>query len=347
MVSGEREYMNKDKTKILYVSGIDDTNQFEVLRLAPSQKDSVFQAQGNVDILSLLKPEIFEIFHVTVGGMAMDDLRIPPVDLVLNAVCNPDVSQKSLKTVARIMNAIKRPVFNSPENILKTGRENISKLFTGVQNIVLPKTIRFQPKRIKDVILKIESNEICFPFIFREAGFHAGRKMQLIRTLGEIHELEKFAMDGRDFYATEFINFASSDGLYRKYRAVVVGGMPYPRHLIISDSWNVHAENRKNVMVKNPELIEKEKNFLENFGQDHFHIFSLFYKTLGLDFFGVDFSLDPGGRMIIFEINSCFRVVGDGDEDETINGMKNYHKPYIEKIRNAVEHLLISKAGHV
>jgi glutathione synthase/RimK-type ligase-like ATP-grasp enzyme len=331
------------KTKILYVSGIDDTNQVEVLLLAPSQKDIKFKAHGNVDLLSLLNAEVFEIFHVTVGGMMMDDLRISPVDLVLNAVCNPDISQKSLKAVKRIVEALPRPVFNHPENILKTGRDSISRLFAHVQNIILPKTIRFQPGRLKDVIQKIEFKEISFPFIFREAGFHAGQKMQLIRTLDEIHELEKFAMDGRDFYATEFIDFVSADGFYRKYRAVVVGGVPYPRHMIISDSWNVHAENRKNVMLKNPALIEEEKIFVETFGQSHSQVFRTFYEKLDLDFFGVDFAYDAVGEMIIFEINSAFRVIGAGDEDEYVNGMKNYHKPAIEKIKKAVEVWIVSK----
>jgi len=339
--------MKKSKIKVLYISGIDDTHCLEVLCLAPSQKDTVFRAAGNVDILSLLRPDTFEVLHVVVGGMAMEALRIPAVDVVVNAVSNPDTSREALGMAAKIMGGLKQPVFNRPESILKTGRDEISSLFSNAENIVFPKTVRFQPRRLKDILRKIETREISFPFILREAGFHEGRRMQLVRNMTEIRELEKYAMDGRDFYAIEFIDFASSDGLYRKYRVVVVGGISYPRHMIISDSWNVHADDRKKIMIKNPVLIEEEKVFLENFEPFRPRIFNSFYETLNLDFFGVDFAYDSAGKMIIFEINSAFRVIGAGDEDEFIDGMINYRKPFIEKIKNAVQECVLLKAKSV
>jgi hypothetical protein len=98
------------------------------------------------------------------------------------------------------------------------------------------------------------------------------------------------------------------------------------------------------------ECLEEEKNFLRDFHQRDLSFFSTFYQELKLDFFGVDFSYHPDGRMIIFEINSCFRAIVDV-EDQPTNGDSrkgyDYHKPYIENIKKGVESLVLEKAGYV
>jgi hypothetical protein len=338
------------KVKLLYVLGIDDSNKIEILFLSPNQNNMRFNFKGNVHLIPLIDDTNIEVCRITVGGIKGDPFKVPKVDLIFNAICNPDTNQKSLKVTQNIVDTLKVPVLNHPQHILRTGRENIYELFKNRDGIIFPKTIRIRPRCLSDVRKVVDSEKFELPFLFREAGYHAGKNLELVRNWDDIHELEKFAFDGRDYYLTQFVDFKSQDGLYRKYRVIVIDGKPYPRHLIISDLWNVHAESRKEIMSKNVECLEEEKNFLRDFHQRDLSFFSTFYQELKLDFFGVDFSYHPDGRMIIFEINSCFRAIVDV-EDQPTNGDSrkgyDYHKPYIENIKKGVESLVLEKAGYV
>jgi glutathione synthase/RimK-type ligase-like ATP-grasp enzyme len=335
------------KVKVLHILGIDDSNKVEVLFLSPNQNNIRFNFKGNVHILPFIDNTYFDVHRVIVGGMKGESFKVPKIDLIFNAICNPDTNQKSLKVALNIVNTLKVPVFNHPEGIMRTGRENIYELFKGFDGIVIPKTIRAKPKCLSDIMKIIDSGEIRFPFLFREGGYHAGQNLELIQSLEDIHTLEKFAFDGRDYYLTDFINFKSQDGLYRKCRVIVIGGKPYPRHLIISDLWNVHAESRKRLMDNNPECRREEEKFLSEFGQRDPTIFRKIYEELKLDFLGVDFSFDFHGNLIIFEINSCFRAVTDGENQETNDQDNDYHKPYIGNIKKAVEEMILEKAEYV
>jgi glutathione synthase/RimK-type ligase-like ATP-grasp enzyme len=335
------------KIKIVHLTGIDDSNKVEILLLSPDPNKLRFRFKGNVHFQPLINPEHFEIYPLTIGGMKMLPLSVPKADILLNGICNSDSNQKSLKAALNVIPILNIPVFNHPESVLKTGRETISALLQGTEGLVVPKTIRVRPGYLSEVVKIIESGEISFPFLFRESGFHVGQAMELISKADDLELLEKFAMDGRDFYMINFVNFRSEDGLFRKYRVIVVGGKAFPRHLIIGSDWNLHFENKKLLMNQSEALIQEEQEFMKNFSSTDQRIYDFLYKKLNLDYFGIDFSYDAQGRMIVFEINSCFKAIGTGDEDEFVNGRKNYHKPYIEQIKKAMESALLEKAAKV
>src|SRR5439155_1080338 len=92
--------------------------------------------------------------------------------------------------------------------------------------------------------------ELTPPFLFRQVGSHGGQDLALVGDRDDLDRLEQFALDGRDFYVTEFVDFRSPDGLYRKYRVLVIDGVPYAKHMIASDSWNIHAEDRTSVVLE-------------------------------------------------------------------------------------------------
>ena len=336
------------KIRILHILGIDDSNRIEVLFWSPDLNRNIFNFAGNVHLLSLIQHPDFKVNQIRVGGMKGEPLKVPKADLIFNAICDPDINRKSLHAVLNIVNTLKVPVINHPERIMLTGRDHIYQLFHNLEGVLVPKTIRVQPRYLSEVVKLVDTGEIGFPFLIREAGSHGGTKREFIKSIDLIHELDKFALDGRDYYVTEFVKFLSPDGLYRKYRVIVIGGKPYPRHLIISPFWNVHAENRNELMDKYPECRKEEETFLKEFGQKNSNIFERFYEVLKLDYFGVDFSLAPDGKMIVFEINSCFRAIAGKREAGVAEQHEQPHyAPCIENIKKAVEELIIEKAGNV
>ena len=42
------------------------------------------------------------------------------------------------------------------------------------------------------------------------------------------------------FYVAHYVEYRGADGLFRKYRIVLIDGRPYACHMAISDSWVVH-----------------------------------------------------------------------------------------------------------
>ena len=62
-------------------------------------------------------------------------------------------------------------------------------------------------------------------------------------------------------------------------------------------------------MDKRPDLLDEEREFLSTSSPDHLQVFEAMGSILGLDYFGVDYALDEGGAVVVFEINCCFRPV--------------------------------------
>ena len=48
---------------------------------------------------------------------------------------------------------------------------------------------------------------------------------------------------GDDFTLTQFVDYRSEDGWYRKYRIAFVGGHPFLCHMAASEHWMVHYLN--------------------------------------------------------------------------------------------------------
>ena len=87
--------------------------------------------------------------------------------------------------------------------------------------------------RLADIAAELE-----FPLIVRPRGSHAGVGLAKLddraaigRYLAERPEAE--------FFVSRFVDYASDDGLFRKYRIVFVDGKPYACHMAIADRWDI------------------------------------------------------------------------------------------------------------
>jgi hypothetical protein len=121
-----------------------------------------------------------------------------------------------------------------------------------------------------------------------------------------------------DYFATEFVDYRSPDGLYRKYRIWSFGGRQVFRHLATTNQWNVHVTPGNEFMYDRPDLIEEEVRLMERpegaFSGEVHAIITAIGARLGLDYFGVDFGFHPDGRLVLFEANATmnyFPIVPD------------------------------------
>ena len=161
------------------------------------------------------------------------------------------------------------PAVNAPERVMQTTRDGVHRLLSAHAGVRMPATIRIRPRVRNDVTAMAGTAGLGRPFLVREPGSHGGTKLALLGAGDRLDVLDQFAFDGREYYVTEFVDFRSPDGIYRKYRVIVIDGVLYPRHLVAATTWNIHAAERAELMG-DPAYQREEEEFLRGFmAADH------------------------------------------------------------------------------
>jgi hypothetical protein len=160
------------------------------------------------------------------------------------------------------------------------------------------------PDGVRDCVAR---NGLTYPILVRLAGTHAGKALVKIDDERGLDDIGRLNGDTSAAYITEFRDFASRDGRYRKFRVAVVGEEILLRHCIIADHWLLHAPRRAR------DTETEERAAFDAFGRawsSHLHpVFREIGKRLGLDYFGVDCSIDDEGQVLLFEANACMSIL--------------------------------------
>jgi tetratricopeptide (TPR) repeat protein len=266
-----------------------------------------------------------------VSPQAVAAPAIPAADAVFVAVGESDENQPALEALPELLHRIGLPYINDPRRILLTNRERLANALSGIPNLHAPKTVR----ATRDD-LAAGRIDMPLPLLVRPVGSHAGKNLARV---ADAAALAAYLNDvpAQAFYVMPFVDFKSSDGFYRKYRIIVVDGVPYPYHLAISPNWMIHYYNAP--MRETPWMREEEERFLNAFE-------SVFApplqsalrdvaRVLGLEYFGIDCAIDPQGRLLLFEADPAM-IVHAGDEPELFA----YKVPHAERIFAAFQQLI-------
>ena len=323
---------------VLFVIGVNDKS--EVGAMPDKNGNIVLLHDGNI-------PGIYEIplrkdfaTSVFLFGKNQPDLRLPrKPSLIFNAIANPDTSRGALIRCAELCEHLQVPVINHPNHILKTTRDSVSTLLQGIPNIIMPRTVRRQPKNPDDVLELAKEAGIDFPFIFRGTGDHGGKSMTLVRHADDRDLLHIYPFDGRDFYITEYVECGGNDNQYRKQRIIVVDGEPFSRQAIESRDWNVHFFSRQTTGTQNHSSMN-EIEMIEKLDLDIATrlrpAITEIWRRLGLDYFGIDCDIGPDGRMLIFEANSSMHALETRFTDMTAR---------VELIKQKIVEMIMARIG--
>jgi len=327
----------------LFVSGIPDDGSGQVS--LPADSGLTIAINGSCNVFANL-PNYPGNSHVTYMNGSVEpqnlNLKFKP-NVIFNEISDPDSHKRSLSRCVNFINSLGCPVVNHPDLIINSSRDLIAKNLSSITNIRVPNTVRLSPLSPMDVKASIKNSKLKFPLIFRKCGDHGGVSTVLIEGLKDINTLMyQYPLDGRDYYLTEFVDYPSDDGLYRKYRIVVVGGQVFLRHMIISDNWLIHSNSRY-FMADKPELVKEEKDTLTTFGAELgpkiIDSISEIIKVLKLDYFGVDCNINDKGEILIFEINANMNILVNSSEKPNI-----WEAP-IFAIKKAICQLTYQRAG--
>ncbi|HEX8444903.1 MAG TPA: hypothetical protein VF631_14785 [Allosphingosinicella sp.] len=290
------------KSRIGYLIGSDLLDRIEL----DTEKNVIVLGSTDIALLRENNPYDFARIHVTKGYYRQSyRYDLSKFDVLLNQVTDADQHPRVLSTLVRMLQRYGGRVINRPEAVLRTSREQVAQRLAGLPGAHVPKVIRLRTNKQAAVRTAVSEVGMRFPVIARSAGVHDGK---VIGVFDEIEALLPQLAAKQDHYLTEFVDFRSADGLYRKYRVFFIGERWFVRHMIVSDRWNVHMADRSRVMLDRPALREEERQVLsdpaERLGSQVGTALRNIRAVFGLDFFGVDFGITGAGKLLLFEANA-------------------------------------------
>ncbi|WFR94882.1 tetratricopeptide repeat protein [Rhizobium tumorigenes] len=278
-----------------------------------------------------------EVIMVLRGYRNDPDVRDPRVDVVVNLVSETDFGLDVIASAIDLADSLGRPVVNHPRLILGTDRESISQRLAHVADTVMPATVRIDAgdlcRRVRDQATP------SLPVIVRHATTHGGEMMELVDSPDALLDFAEEAGE-RMLYLTDYVDYRSADGLFRKYRFLFVGEEILPYHLAIGDGWKVHHASTRMGDVE--WMRTEEQAFLADpasiFGVSGMAALETIRRQIGLDYCGIDCALDAEGRVVVFEVNASMLIHSDNPGFE-------YKTPYVLAIKAAFERLLEQRAS--
>jgi hypothetical protein len=285
-----------------YLVGADACTAFE-----PDERGVALE--GNTDFFKLRTRDPKAYARLQVTPDFFERKRRYPLerfDVLVNLVTDADLNPRVLANIERMLDGYKGRVLNPPAAILKSTREQIAKACSGLDHVLAPKTLRLAYEAPAD---------FPYPAILRLTGTHTGEVLGVAENAAQARAMLR---PDAEHFLTEFVDFRSPDGLYRKYRFVIIGGEIVMRHMLASDCWNVHAADRDRFMRARPDLIAEERDAIAYGLQALPHPvragLAAIRGAVGLDFFGLDCAFSPEG-VTLFEANATmnfFPLAGGG-----------------------------------
>lgn len=326
-------------TKVLFLQGIEDSNQ--VVMHTPSQKgEAKYGMHGSIDIFADLRNPALQKQVVVLGGVNAKVPTVAKPDIIFNCITDADRSSKALKLAMQVIRQHKVPVINRPMHVLKTRRDDVATALADIPDLVVPATIRIRPSSHQEILDALDSGPVHYPAIIRHVGTHGGATMLVLHSREDAALLQRIACDGSEYYLIHFVDFRAADTFYHKLRLVIVGNHVFPRHLIASTDWNVHAGARADLMLKQPELLAAEAQFIKNFPKEHLPKLAERIKAiqgkLKLDYFSIDCAWLENGDLLIFEANAS----GNALRQQNLDKLPHLRAP-VTQLRAAVTQMLL------
>jgi len=297
---------------------------------------------GNTPIEFLLQGSDVEL--TTLYVMPGAEQSLPPHDVAIVVTPDDPKTQETLCEIERLTATL--PVLNPPHRLRVLDRDRLYGVLHGVPGLVIPSTVRLaraalaqaadNPTRLSALL---DGGD--FPLVARPIGSHAGRglvKLDGPRDIGAYLAMR----DEPEFFISPYVDYASRDGLFRKYRLVCVAGRAFGCHMAISDQWKIWYLNADMALseAKRAEEARFFADFEHHFARRHAAALAEMTGRIGLDYFQVDCAETPTGELLVFEADNT-AIVHDMDSPAVFP----YKPPQMRKVFDAFVEMLYKRAG--
>jgi hypothetical protein len=276
-----------------------------------------------------------------VGIQKIETSTTPSIN-IFNLVADADASANSLHAIQameRNLHALRW--FNRPHNVLKTSRARLPQTLASIPHCRVPRVFASSARSFDELVAQCSTFD-AWPLIIRASGYHSGEHMLVLDSLAGLEPLRELAWLYKGIFLIEFVDTRSADNLYTKTRVIMIDGVPYPRHSIVSNQRFIHAKNRADLMGHDNALCRREERVLADLSElglpDHGAIFAAIHQRIGLDVFGIDFTV-LNGQMLVFEANAVMNFL---DQDYGAAGRYRYLEPHVQTLKRALKKMLMT-----
>jgi glutathione synthase/RimK-type ligase-like ATP-grasp enzyme len=269
--------------------------------------------------------------------------QLPEHDVLFIAIAQSDQNMPLLEELDAVIASWPRPVLNQPSRIALLSRNRACELLKSAPGVMMPLTVRMDRQTLEKISHRaapvssyLENGD--YPLIVRPVDSHAGQGLDKIENAQALANYLQTRTDN-DFYVSRFVDYRGHDGLYRKYRIVLIEGRPFICHLGISGHWMIHYLNAGMAESdgKRAEEAAVMTGFETGFAAKHSAAFREINERIGLDYLGIDCGEAPDGKLLIFEVDSCMIVHALDPVD-----VFPYKQPQMRKVFAAFRQMLIN-----
>ncbi len=288
-------------------------------------------APGNVGINVPLE-YVIDRSRFTLHKLYLTGEPLPPLpqyDVVFNAIAHAPEIAPVLAEADRFIASQTQPSINAPAAVPLTSREAIAERFRTSASVVAVDASAVARARVRDAGREL-------PFLIRPLDSHAGRDLAKIEDRAQLDAYLAISRDDA-YYLAPFIDYRNADAHFRKYRVIFVEGVAYPCHLAISTNWMIHYYNAP--METHAWMRDEEHAFMRDitsvFDGIRGEALDEIARAIPLDYFGIDCSIAPDGRVLLFEASAAMLVHTNDPID-----LYPYKAEYVPRITRALETLI-------
>jgi len=296
---------------------------------------------GNTPIDFLIEDANIELYTIyVVPGLPLPD-PLPLHDIAMVTVPDSIDTREALAEIEQLVRIWPRPVVNPPGRITGLDRDRLFDLINPVSGVEIPATKKIDRATMArvgagDLPAADILGEVTFPLIVRPIGSHAGKGLEKLDHPAAVDPYLATQADA-EFFVSRYVDYASPDGQFRKYRIVLVDGRAYACHMAISDQWKIWYLNAN--MGADASKRAEEARFMVDFDRDfgarHRDALTGIADVIGLDYFAIDCAETRSGRLLVFEADIS-SVVHNMDSVATYP----YKSPQMRKIFAAFSDML-------
>jgi hypothetical protein len=299
---------------------------------------------GHFTTKFLLLDPPFQVHRFTIsrGNILRPDV-MPPHSLILNTIADADIEGSSLDSLQEYLDQnVDAVVINRPERVANTTRDRNATRLSGIDGLTFPRThrVRFENAKPDKVARMVGDLEFEYPFLIRRTGTQTGRSFARIKTREDLDAYVGERLNST-YFLIEYRKILWKDKLFRKLRLFHIDGTFFPVVCHLDKMWNVHGGNRKTIMRDDETLMAEEKSFLEDWksyvGARNVGCIEAIAELIGLEFFGMDFTIDQNGEIFIYELNPAMRHSFDHARDFP------YKMPHDQAISNAFQAMILNR----
>ena len=229
------------------------------------------------------------------------------VEVLVNAICEPLTQRGALAQLGRLEQESGLPTLNPARVVATTARPDMARRVGRADGVRAPHCTLFE-EGTGTLAEHVRAAGHRYPVLLRPAGSHGSTG--LVRA-GDETDVVAAARAVGTCTVTDFVDFRSEDGLWRKHRMVYAGGRLFRRHLLVDEQWNVVGDSR--YFMHERGLFDEEKAWLARPVVETDPVEARVleqFRAMELDFGVIDYAVLPDGELVVFEMNACVQLTG-------------------------------------